>query len=349
MFKKIFLLCCICLSVLHAGFSKQKVFKEPVTDAKEKLPLIFHKNYDISLWGMQKLHPFDSCKYGKIYEHLLKVGISPTQFQAPESVTDQDLLLVHSQDYLDSLSYSQTLANIAEIPVLTYAPNFIIQKTLLKATRLATGGTVLGAQCALKDGWAINLSGGYHHAKHECGGGFCVYADIPLAITKVLQEHPDYKVMIVDLDAHQGNGHESYFIGDSRVTIYDIYNNDIYPQDHKARKRIDYNYPVKSGIADKEYLDLLSDTLPQALEKTKPNFIIYNAGSDIFQEDPLGRMNISEQGIIARDELVFKCAQERAIPILMVLSGGYTKKSAGIIGQSIENILKKIFKISYLK
>ena len=152
--------------------------------------------------------------------------------------------------------------------------------------------------------------------------------------------------MIIDLDAHQGNGHEDFFKAEDRVAIFDIYNSEIYPHDYAARTRIDYNYPVASGIADEEYLKLLSEKLPAALDESKPNFIIYNAGSDIFEEDPLGRMKISAQGISKRDELVFKFARERNIPILMVLSGGDTKKSAGIIGKSIENILKNVLKVS---
>lgn len=198
----------------------------------------------------------------------------------------------------------------------------------------------LGAQLALKDGWAINLSGGYHHAKRDSGGGFCVYADIPLAAVKILEQHPDHTIMIVDLDAHQGNGHESCLKDEPRVAIYDIYNKDIYPRDIEARKRINFNHPVYTGIEDDAYLELLSSTLPAALDQVRPNLIIYNAGTDVFEEDQLGLMRISENGIIKRDELVFQYAHERNIPIVMVLSGGYTKKSAGIIGKSVHNILK---------
>src|SRR5262249_8622416 len=149
------------------------------------------------------------------------------RFHVPSIISEQDLLTVHTREYLDSLSLSSTIANIAEIGMLASIPNFILQRYVLNAMKLATGGTVMGAQLALQDGWAINLSGGYHHAKKECGGGFCVYADIPLAISKVLEKHPEYNVMIVDLDAHQGNGHESFFKDEKRVAIFDIYNKDI--------------------------------------------------------------------------------------------------------------------------
>ncbi len=337
-------------TIVHADIKenlKKKFFAKESEQVQNKVPLVFHKDYDISLLGLEKLHPFDSCKYGKVYDYLItQAGISKNRFHKPEIVSDEDLAKVHSQEYLDSLSSSATLARITEIGLLASVPNFLLKNYLLHAMKMATGGTILGADLALEKGWAINLSGGYHHAKHDCGGGFCAYADIPLAITKVLEKNPTYKAMIIDLDAHQGNGHEDFFKEEDRVAIFDVYNSEIYPHDYAARTRIDYNYPVASGIADEEYLKLLAEKLPAALDESKPNFIIYNAGSDIFEEDPLGRMKISAQGIIKRDELVFKFARERNIPILMVLSGGYTKKSAGIIGKSIENILKNVLKVS---
>lgn len=336
--------CLIALSAISFAGGKFKVPPQQEASSTNKIPVFFHPDYDISLLGLEKLHPFDSCKYGKVFERL-KNYYAQNRFRVPQKISDTDLLKVHAQEYLDSLSDSNVVARITEIPLLKYLPNFILQRYVLNPMRIATGGTVEAAQRALEDGWAINLSGGYHHAKHDCGGGFCAFADIPLAIATLWEKHPKHKVMIVDLDAHQGNGHESFFQGDERVVIYDIYNGQIYPQDHKARKRIDYNYPVKSGIKDAEYLGLLEDTLPAAIEESKPDFIIYNAGTDIFEKDPLGNMKISAAGIKKRDELVFSYAQKNNIPILMVLSGGYTQESSTIIGNSLSHILQNILKV----
>jgi histone deacetylase 11 len=313
----------------------------------EKLPIVYHPHYNITLAGLEKLHPFDSCKYGNVYNYLVdKVGIASNRFHTPEIVSDPDLLKVHSQEYINSLSKSAVIARITEILPAAFVPNFLLQRFLLYPMKLATGGTVKAAELALKKGWAINLSGGYHHAKCNCGGGFCVYADIPLAITKYLEQNAASNVMIIDLDAHQGNGHESYFKDDKRITIFDVYNKDIYPHDFETRARINFNHPVSSGIKDEEYLTLLAQKLPEALQQAKPNFIIYNAGTDVYKDDPLGNMKISADGIIKRDELVFQLAKEHNIPILMVLSGGYTKMSASIIGQSIENIIKNVHTIA---
>ncbi len=308
-----------------------------------RLPLIFHKDYDISFFGIEKLHPFDSKKYGKVFNYLLRQNyLSKESFYEPAPLAENDLLLVHTPAYLNSLNSSSVAARIAEIGILSWLPNWLVRRCLLNPMKRATSGTILGAELALKYGWSINLSGGYHHAKKDSGGGFCFYADIPLAIIKIFEKNPTFKVMIIDLDAHQGNGHESIFKDEPRVSIFDVYNKDIYPHDIEARKRINFNFPVNSHMKDSDYLRLLAHELPKAIVQVKPNLIIYNAGTDIFEEDPLGHMNISAKGIIQRDELVFSAALNRKIPILMVLSGGYTSKSAEIVGRSIDNLLTKV-------
>ncbi len=323
----------------------------------KKLPLIFSPDYDISFFGIEKLHPFDSKKYGKVHNYLVNtVGIPRECFYVPTQVSEQDLLLVHTPAYLQSLNSPSVVARIAENPALAYLPNFLVQRNLLAPMKVATGGTILGGTLAQQYGWAINLAGGYHHAKgcgrdrlketyslSDEGGGFCVFADIPLVIKKLWEKDPTLKVLIVDLDAHQGNGHEDFFKkNDKRVAIFDIYNADIYPYDHAAKKHIDFNYPVQSGINDQQYLDLLKSELPKAIEQYKPDFILYNAGTDVFEHDPLGLMKVTAQGIIERDSFVFQQAAQNNTPVLMLLSGGYTKESANIIGHSVEHIMKDV-------
>ena len=323
-------------------FSLLMVLMSSITLAAQ-LPLVYHRYYNISFWGFDRLHPFDSKKYGKVYDYLVnKVGINPESFHVPKKVSGEDLLKVHSQEYLTSLSSSSTLGKITEMPILEWVPNFLLQRKLLDPMRYATQGTIDAVFLSLEHGWAINLSGGYHHAKADNGEGFCVYADIPLAIYKLHEKYPSYKVLIVDLDAHQGNGHEMICGTDSRVSIFDVYNKDIYPRDWNAQHSITYNYPVQSYIEDAEYLKIVQDGLSKAIQDSQPDVIIYNAGTDILAGDNLGRMSVSEKGIILRDELVFTAAYEAHIPITMVLSGGYTNQSASIISQSIENILTNI-------
>ena len=313
---------------------KEEPTREQKAVLSKRLPIVYHPGYDVTMCGAQKLHPFDSAKYSKVYNMLRKhLNLSSKDFHRPQSaINNEELLKVHSQAYLDSLNKSATLARISEIPLLQWVPNFLLQKRLLDPMRYATAGTLLATELALEHGWAINLSGGYHHAKTDQGGGFCVFGDIQLAAKKVLEEHPDWRIMIVDLDAHQGNGHEEGLKDEKRAFIFDMYRQNNYPNDSTQMQRIDYNLPLGASN-DQEYLHILKTELPAAVAEVRPNLIIYNAGTDIYKKDPLGRMNISADGIKERDKFVFEEAERSKIPVVMLLSGGYTKQSAGIIAE----------------
>lgn len=312
------------------------------TSAQRIVPIVFHKDYDISFFGIENLHPFDTKKYGKIAQRLEKTfGILPNEYQKPQAVTDAQLQEVHTTRYLEALKSSSTVAAIAEVAPLRFLPNFLLQRNMLNSMRLATGGTILAAQLAMEHGWAINLGGGYHHAKADGGEGFCFFADIPLAIKKLRETHPSLKVLVVDLDAHQGNGLEAILGPDPLTYIFDMYSKYNYPSDQAVRQYIDFDYPLATNIQDQEYLSILKNQLPKAIAATQPDLIIYNAGSDIFELDPLGRMRVTKEGIIERDSYMFSQALENRTPILMVLSGGYSAESAEIVGTSIETFIKK--------
>ncbi len=332
-------------SAKDSNYFKQASEFKPVNKL-EKLPIIFDANYDITFGGLENLHPFDTKKYGKVSKYILdKFALTRQQFYTPTSVTDQDLLLVHTQDYLNSLKSSLTLGLIADMPILGLLPNSFAQKALLDPVKLATGGTILGADLALEHGWAINLSGGYHHAKSTkpVNGGFCIINDICIAARKVLMKHPELRILIVDLDAHQGNGHEEVARNDKQIAIFDIYNGKTWPGDFACQERINFNFPVDGRKTnDIIYLKLLKDELPKAIDLVKPNMIIYNAGTDVYYQDPIGGMSLTKAGIIERDEVVFTQALSRNIPILMVLSGGYHSQSYAIISESVENLWNKL-------
>lgn len=323
------------LLIIFASCSNSKIINK-------KIPVIYSSNYNIKLLGIQKLHPFDTEKPQKIHKHLKeKFDLTNSQFYEPEKVSYDKLLEVHTSEYINSLNSSKTIAEIAEIGALKYLPHSILKNKLLKPMRYATGGTLLGIDVAIKHGFAINLSGGYHHAKANLGEGFCYFADINLAIKELKEKHKIKSIMIIDLDAHQGNGHESITKNDSSVHIFDVYNEDVFPFDDDVKQYINFNYPIPKNTKDNDYLKIIKTNLPKAIDECKPDFIIYNAGTDIYKGDFLGLVSVSEKGIITRDELVFKYAIDRKIPILMLLSGGYSKKSAEITGNSIENILSK--------
>ena len=311
---------------------------------EQKLPIVYHENYNISFGVLNYLHSFDGKKYGAIAQHLRNnCALTSEQMHTPEMVTDDQLRLVHTANYLESLKNSNTVAKIMCVPPIKVLPNWLLQRYLLNKMRYAVTGTIKAVELALEQGWSVNLSGGYHHAKSDSGEGFCVFADIPLAIKKARETRPALKVLVVDLDAHQGNGVEMILGDDTLTKTFDVYSDKNYPGNYDdTRKYITYSYPVKSFITTDEYLSLVKLELSKAIAADKPDLIIYNAGTDIFERDPLGRMSVAESGIIERDAFVFQLARDNKIPVAMVLSGGYTSESARIIGTSLENIIKTI-------
>lgn len=314
--------------------------------SQQKVPIVYSPQYNISFMGMEKLHPFDSRKFGKIYEHLREFGgFQLPHFYAPEPVSDELLLEVHYPSYLDSLSFSEKIASIAEMTPLRLLPSSLLHRQLLLPMRYATGGTLLATELALHHGWAINLGGGFHHAKAGGGEGFCFFADIPLAIRQLWKENPKLRVLVIDFDAHQGNGVQSILEAEPHWAMLDLYNADIYPQDTEALSFIRYPYPVPSGIGDKAYLDRVAEAVPAAIDDFQPDLIIYNAGTDPYEEDALGQMQVSEAALILRDQYVFETAFDRKVPIAMLLSGGYSRQSGMIAARSIHNLIHLILKL----
>lgn len=307
-----------------------------------KVPLIYSSSYDIAFFGIEKLHPFDSQKWGRICRFLINEGVlEKNRIIEPLEASEDDLLVVHSESYLRSLKSSLRVSIIMEVPPVAVLPNFIVQQRALYPFRKQVGGSILAAKVAKERGWAINVGGGFHHCSAEKGGGFCAYADISLCIHFAFIKLNISRVMIIDLDAHQGNGHEMDFSNDRRVFILDMYNPDIYPHDYKARNYIDHKVEVPTGTTTGVYLELLDKALEAAGNFFDPELVVYNAGTDILDGDPLGGLKISPDGVISRDEKVFRFAKEKKIPLVMLTSGGYMKTSARVIADSVVNLSKK--------
>lgn len=298
---------------------------------------------------MEYFHPFDSKKFKRIIEGLIRSRtIMADQIQRPEGPVDMEtLLLGHSQKYLDSLKDSKYLAEICGMPVFRFLPWQMIHAKVLLPMRHCVQGTLMAIEGALKYGWAINIGGGYHHASRERGEGFCVFDDISVGVhwarhKKLLDPG---RVLIIDLDAHQGNGHEHDFVDDPNVKIIDVFNEDIYPQDWAAMRGCDYPVRLETGVSEKEYLGQLSQVLRDFEQREKdfrPQLIFYNAGTDILRGDPLGLMKVSGNGVVIRDQKVFEFARRLKAPVVMVLSGGYQKNNAPLIARSIRNLKKEL-------
>jgi len=309
---------------IYAWFARSSLSKPNDKKFDGHFPIVYSKGYNITAFGLEKMHPFDSTKYGRVFQGLKDKEIidNAMRIWEPDLPSQAFLTEIMSKWYLLKLHYSPFICSCLEVP-LFFLPAWFLRSRVLDPMMRATQGSVDAACMAMKHQWAINLSGGYHHASCNRGGGFCIYPDITLVVHFVRKWYQKRRVMIVDLDAHQGNGHERDHIGDRDIFILDAYNHYIYPGDGVAAQAIAKPVYVAHGDNDDSYLQKTQTALSQSIDHFRPEFVIYNAGTDCMQGDPLGRMNLSPNGIIKRDELVFQLAFENQVPILMVLSGGY--------------------------
>ena len=306
-------------------------------------PMVYSDRYNIEFFGLEKLHPFDSAKYRRILDVMVaEKAVTREQLITAAPPDDALLRLAESDEYLNSLQSSWTVAGIMELPFLRFFPARLTRHLVLDPMLYQTGGSVLAAKAALVRGAAVNLGGGFHHASYNKGMGICPYADISLVIKYLRQQKLAQKFMIIDLDAHQGNGHETDFGDDADIYILDAYNGEVFPHDEAAKRGIDGKVELPAFSGDAEYFPPVRVALDKAFKTFKPDLVIYNAGTDILTGDPLGALDISAPGIVKRDEMVFQKATDAKTPIVMLLSGGYQKSNAGVIAASLLNLRRKL-------
>ena len=309
-----------------------------------KIPqIIFSPNYDIHFWGVEKMHPFDSQKYGKAWNRLVKdVGqIIVDQTRTPiRKASHAELCTVHTEGYLATLQHSPTVAKALELPFLSWLPYPLVETRVIDPMLWATKGTLMATQIALEENTAVvNMGGGYHHASANKGEGFCIFSDIGMAVEQLRftgQIDDDHQALVIDLDAHQGNGYARIFERRKDVYLFDMFNSSIYPQDKVAEERVDYPIKITTRCHDDAYMYLLETHLPKALQAVKnPPIAFYLAGNDIYEGDLLGQMDVSVHGVYARDKFVFDTFKEAGIPLVTTLAGGYGKHSYELIARSI--------------
>jgi acetoin utilization deacetylase AcuC-like enzyme len=278
------------------------------------LKLIYDERYDLNLGA----HVFPSQKYRLVYERLLQEGIaSQEDFLKPMPASDEDILRVHSQDYLYKLkSGSLTRAEVMrmEVPYST---------ELIEACWLAAGGSILSARRALEGGFSANLGGGFHHAYPDHGEGFCVIHDVAVAIRKMQADGAIERAMVVDTDVHQGNGTAAIFGGDETVFTMSIHQEHNYPYP-KPPSTVDVNLP--DGMGDADYLAILEKYLHRSFDEFSPQLLFYVAGADPYGEDQLGGLALTMEGLARRDALVMGYAQRNQVPTAVTLAGGYARK-----------------------
>ena len=301
--------------------------QDKATTMNEQKPLpfnisvVYSPEYLVNLGGAERMHPFDIKKYEKIHNQLIDDGLLTAKATLkPDEVPVQDLLLIHSAQYLKELTDRKKVATYLEAPILVALP-VSLDKGVLKPFRYATAGTILAARQALKHGIGVNIGGGYHHAKIDKGEGFCIYADVPIAIRKLQQEKLIRRAVIIDVDVHQGNGTIVCLEDDDSTFTFSMHQGDIYPI---VKEIGDRDVELVAGMDDEKYIELLSRELPDVLDQAKADICFIVAGCDTLDGDPLAQLKMTNEGIVKRDSLIVKSCVKRKIPVVYTTSGGYS-------------------------
>tara|TARA_B100001093_G_scaffold1708_1_gene1715 strand:- start:226 stop:1122 length:897 start_codon:yes stop_codon:yes gene_type:complete len=275
------------------------------------LSIVNHEDYFAKIGDDNK---FPIKKFGELANYLLRQNIVKS-FHKPYPCSEETLKRAHCENYIKSVkNKTLTKEKVKKI-------GFPIVDSVIRRSLVATGGTVLASKLAIKNGIACNTAGGSHHANFDGGAGFCVFNDVAVAAHYLLDRGLAGKILIIDLDVHQGNGNADIFKDNSNVFTFSMHSKTNYP----AKKSIsDLDVGLEDNTEDKEYIKILKFYLDQ-INKENFDYVFYIAGVDVHFNDRLGKLKISDDGIRERDELVTENFFSKGIPLCGVLGGGYNK------------------------
>ena len=284
------------------------------------LRIAFHPIYKHPL---PEGHRFPMLKYDLLPRQLLHEGTCiPENFFRPEIPEDHHILAVHTRDYYERLS------SLSLDPREVRRIGFPLSEGLVERELTIAQGTITGCDHALENGIAMNIAGGTHHAYSNRGEAFCLLNDQAIGARYLLKQKKADKVMIVDLDVHQGNGTAEIFANDPHVFTFSVHGRNNYP----FRKECsDLDIALEDHTGDLCYMNILRETLPGLIEDQKPDFIFYLAGVDIIATDKLGRLGLSIQGCRDRDAFVLQTCYQKGIPVQCSMGGGYSPDLRTII------------------
>ena len=276
-----------------------------------ELPVINHEDYFAKIGDD---HKFPINKFGELANYLLEKKII-NQFHKPYPCSVKTLKGAHSQTYINNIINKSLDQNgVKKI-------GFPLVDSVVKRSLVATGGTVLASKLALEHRIACNTAGGSHHANFDEGAGYCVFNDVAVAANYLLNKGLVKKILIVDLDVHQGNGNSDIFGNNKNVFTFSMHSKSNYPA---KKSKSDLDIELEDNTEDQKYIETLKDSI-QLLNKQKFDFVFYIAGVDVHFNDRLGKLKLSDDGIKKREEIVIGNFFSKKIPICGVLGGGYNK------------------------
>ena len=278
------------------------------------MKIVYSDRYQINLGS----HVFPTLKYVRVRQQLLDRRVArPEDFAEPAAATWEDLALVHAADYLDKLQRGHlSLEEIAQMEI-PWAPEIV------DGFRLMAGGTLCAARLALQQPFdiVVHLGGGFHHAFCNHGEGFCMFNDVAVAIRRLKADGAVARAAIVDCDVHHGNGTAAIFTGESSVFTFSMHQLHNYPA-FKPAGALDI--ALDDQATDEEYLSELQEALPRVFRK-QPQILFYLAGADPFEDDQLGGLRLTKEGLRQRDRIVLEAARVACVPVVVTLAGGYAR------------------------
>jgi acetoin utilization deacetylase AcuC-like enzyme len=265
-------------------------------------------------------HRFPMSKYARLRERV--AGFAPSLVDVPEPASDAELRRVHDAAYVDAVARGTLDARAQRRIGFPWSP------AMVERSRRSSGATLAACRRALDGGLGINLAGGTHHAHRDRGEGYCVFNDAAVASRAMQAEGRARRILVVDLDVHQGDGTAAIFDGDASVTTLSIHGRHNFPF-RKARSAIDIE--LDDGTGDDPYLATLRTVLPRAIDRARPDLAIYLAGADPYAGDRLGRLALSKAGLAERDRTVLDGLGARGIPIAVAMAGGYAEDVEDVV------------------
>ena len=291
-----------------------KLLKSNLPDISN--PTLYIAYHSLYAHPVPEGHRFPMQKYELIPQQLLHEGvIQPYHLHPPEEINDDLILLTHSQEYLHKLNHGLLAAQEQR------KIGFLQDERLIRREKIITQGTINCCLAAIESGIGINVAGGTHHAFRDRGEGFCLLNDFAVASHFLLKEKKAEKILIIDLDVHQGNGTASIFRNDSRVFTFSMHGLHNYPF---RKEESDLDIALPDGTNDESYLNLLEKTLPALLKQVQPDFAFYLSGVDILETDRFGKLKITQDGCKQRDRFVFEQLHHHKIPCTVAMGGGYS-------------------------
>lgn len=292
------------------------------------LPIQYSEQY---FYSLPEYHRFPIEKYILVKEQLLYQGvIRSSQLTDPGLCREEDILRVHTAAYwnaVKTLSLPERMVRRIGLPHTAISVN---------RARNSVAGTIAAAECALDRGLGINLAGGTHHAYADRGEGFSTLNDIAIASCRLLSQRRVERILIIDLDVHQGNGNADIFRDNSSVFTFSMHGKDNYPL---KKEKSDWDIALPTGTLDNEYLRQLEEALPQLMERQRPQMVFYQGGVDVLATDKLGKLSLSKSGCKRRDELVFNACQHYRSPVVTTMGGGYSERIADIVDAHCNTII----------